>query len=137
MHNIITERWFNIYDYVQHIVKRIIKLSKYNNDEKNPFPLSFLPPFPLSNFTQGGESHDLFLLFCTCIRIEWVRKLFSTSLILNKFSCGELQIPCRKQQMTIEVFYVMCCSFLHNLELRLKVFAQDCVEKYSVHSNSS
>ena len=87
---------------------------------------------------QGGESCDFFLLFCTCIRTEGVRKLFSTSLILNEFSCGTMKVPCRrKQQMNIEVSYVMRCIFLHNLEQRLSVFARSCVEKYSVHSNSS
>ena len=32
---------------------------------------------------QGGESRDLFWLFCTYIRTERVRKLCSSSLILN------------------------------------------------------
>ena len=54
---------------------------------------------------QGGESRDLFWLFCTCIRTEEVIKLFSTSLVLNRFSCGKVQILCfHKQQMNIEVF---------------------------------
>ena len=58
--------------------------------------------------------------------------------ILNKVSCGKMQIPClHKQQMNIEVCYVIHCSFLHNLEQRLSVFAQGCVEKYSIHGNSS
>ena len=52
--------------------------------------------------------------------------------------CGKLQIPCLcKQQTTTEVFDVICCSFLHNLEQRLSVFAQGCMEKYSVYGNSS
>ena len=60
----------------------------------------------------GGESHDLFLLFCTCIWTDRVRKLFFTSLILNKFSCRNVQIPClHEQQTNTEVFYVMHCSF--------------------------
>ena len=63
---------------------------------------------------QGGESRDLFL---TCIRTERVRKLFSTSLILNEFSCSTMKVPClHKQQMNIEVSYVMRCIFPHNLE---------------------
>ena len=33
-----------------------------------------------SHLSQGGESRDLFWLFCTCIRTEQIRKLFSTSL---------------------------------------------------------
>ena len=87
---------------------------------------------------QGGESRDLFWLFCTCIRTERVRKLFSTSLILSEFPCGTMKVPClRKQQMNIEVSYVMRCIFLHNLEQRLSVFARGCVAKYSAHSNSS
>ena len=54
-----------------------------------------------------------FWLFCTCIWTERVRKLFSTSLILNEFSCGKMQMPClRKQQMNIEVSYVMRFIFL-------------------------
>ena len=62
---------------------------------------------------QGKESRDLFWLFCTCIATELVRKLFSTSLI----PCSKMQIPClRKQQTNTEVFYIMRCSFLHNLE---------------------
>ena len=74
--------------------------------------------------TLGGESPDLFSLFCTCIRTERVRKLFITSLILNKFSCGKVQILCLyKQQMTMEVFYVTHCSFPHKLEQRHSVFA--------------
>ena len=87
---------------------------------------------------QGGESRDLFWLFCTCIRTEQVRKLFSTSLILSEFPCGTMKEPClRMQQMNIEVSYVMRCIFLRDLELRLSVFARGCVAKYSVHSNSS
>ena len=36
-----------------------------------------------------AENHVThFLLFYTCIRTERVRKLISTSLILNEFSCG-------------------------------------------------
>ena len=54
-----------------------------------------------------------FWLFCTCIWTERVRKLFGTSLILNEFSCGKMQMPClRKQQMNIEVSYVMRFIFL-------------------------
>ena len=69
---------------------------------------------------------------------EWVRKLLSTSLILKKFSCGKVQIPClHQQQNKIKVSYVMRCIFLHNPKQRLPVFAQGCVEKYSVHNNSS
>ena len=92
----------------------------------------------LSRVIQGGESCDLFWLFCTCIWTERVRKLFISSLILYEFSCSKVQILCLpKQQTSIEVFYVMRCSFLHNLEQRLSVFARGCVEKYSVHGNSS
>ena len=43
----------------------------------------------------------------------------------------------RKQQTIIEVFYVMCCSFLHNLEQRLSAFARSSMKKYSIHGNSS
>ena len=39
---------------------------------------------------QGGESRDLFWLFCTCIRTERVIILFSTSLILNEFLSGTM-----------------------------------------------
>ena len=47
-----------------------------------------------------------------------------------------MQIPSlRKQQMNSEMSYDMRCIFLHNLEQRLSVFAEGCVEKYSVHSN--
>ena len=54
---------------------------------------------------QGGESRDLFRLFCTCIRTGPVRKLFIVSLILNEFSCGEVHMPCLcNQQTNIEVF---------------------------------
>ena len=59
-------------------------------------------PIPLY---QSGQSRDL---FCTCFRTEGVRKLAITSLILNEFSCGKVQIPClRKQQTNIEVFSLL------------------------------
>ena len=87
---------------------------------------------------QGEESQELFWLLITCIRTERVRKLFITSLIFNEFSCGQVQIPClRKQQTSIEPYYVTRYRFLHSLEQRLSVFARGCVEKYSVHGNSS
>ena len=87
---------------------------------------------------EGGESRDLFWLLCTCIRTDRVRKLFIPSLILDEFSRGKLQIPCLcKQQTDIKVFYVTRCSFLHNIEQRLSVFARGCVEKYSAHGNTS
>ena len=77
----------------------------------------------------------LIWLFYTCIQ---VRKLFSISFILNEFPCGEVHIPCLcNQQTNTEVFCVMHCSFLHNLEQRQSVFARSCVEKYSVHRNIS
>ena len=87
---------------------------------------------------QGGESRDLFGLFCTCIRTGQVRKLFIISLILNAFSCGEMHIPylCN-QQRNIEVFYVCPLSFQHNLEQRQNVFARGCLENYSVHGHIS
>ena len=67
---------------------------------------------------RGGESCDLFLLFWTYIQTKWVR---NCSLLLNKFSCRKVQIPClRKQPTNIEVFYVMCCILPHNLEQRLQ-----------------
>ena len=46
---------------------------------------------------KGGESRDLVCLFCTCIRTERARKLFSTSLILNEFSCSKVQMPCLRK----------------------------------------
>ena len=73
---------------------------------------------------QGGESRNLFRLFRTCIRTARVRKLFRTSKILTEFSCGKVQVPCLcKQKINIEMCYVMRCSFLHNLEQRLKTFS--------------
>ena len=40
--------------------------------------------------------------------VQRVRKLFITSLILNKFSCGKVQIPrLRKQQTNIEVHVLL------------------------------
>ena len=56
----------------------------------------------------------------------------------QRISCSKVEIPrlC-KQQMNIEVFYVIHCSFLHTLEQRHSVFARDCVEKYSVTVNIS
>ena len=52
-------------------------------------------------------------IFCCCIRTERVRKLFITSSILNKFSCGKVQILCRRsQRMNIEECKVIHCSFL-------------------------
>ena len=67
-----------------------------------------------------------------------MRKLFIASLILKEFSCGEVHIPCLcKQQTNIGKFYVMRCSFLHNLEQRHSVFARGSVENYSVHENIS
>ena len=79
----------------------------------------------MTKLFQGGESRDLLLLFRTCIRTERVRKLFSTSLILNEFSCGKVQVPCLcKLKTNIEKFCVIRCSFLHNLEQRLSVFAR-------------
>ena len=37
----------------------------------------------------GGESRDLFWLFCICSQTERVRKLLITSFILNKFPCSK------------------------------------------------
>ena len=75
-----------------------------------------------SEYWQGGESCDLFCLFYTCIRTERVRKLFITTLILNKLSCSREQITCLlKQQKDITVFFVMCSSFSHNLVQRLSL----------------
>ena len=80
---------------------------------------------------QGRESRDLFCLFCTCIRTERVRKFFLASLIHNEFSSGKE--PCLyKQQLKAVVFYFTCCSFLHNLEQNLSVFARGCVKKKTV-----
>ena len=88
---------------------------------------------------QGRESRDLLCLFYTCIRTERVRIFFLfTSLIHNEFSSGKVQIPClHKQQLKAVVCYFTCCSFLHNLEQRLSVFARGYVKKYSTHGNSS
>ena len=52
-------------------------LAVFNNNDKDGSTVSY---------TQGGESHVLYCLFCTCIPIGYIRKLFITSLILNKFS---------------------------------------------------
>ena len=70
-----------------------------------------------------------------------MRKLFITSLIFNEFSCGEVHIHhvlvTSKRILKCSVF--MHCSFLHNFEQRqnVDVFAQGCVEQYSVHGNTS
>ena len=64
--------------------------------------------------------------FTFYIRTEWVRYLFIASSIRKKFLCNKVL---RKQHMNNEVFYVTYCSFLHNLEQRLSVFARCCVEK--------
>ena len=54
----------------------------------------------------------LLWLFCTCIRTDRVRKLFITSLMLNKVLCRKVQIPCLHiQQTSITMFFVMHCSF--------------------------
>ena len=77
-----------------------------------------------------------FLLIFTCFGTERVRKLFISSFKLKEFSRGKVQIPCLcKQQTNITVFYIMRCSFLHNLEQRLSVFDRGCVEKYSVETS--
>ena len=71
-------------------------------------------------FFQGGESRDLLWLFCTCIRIERVRKLFITFLIRNELLSSKVQIPCfRKKLKAIKAFYVTSCSFLHIPKQRL------------------
>ena len=44
----------------------------------------------LEDMYRGG---DLFWLICTCVRTERVRKLFFSSIILNEFLCGKVQIP--------------------------------------------
>ena len=59
-----------------------------------------------------------------------MRKLFITSLILNKFSCGEAHIPgLFNQETNIEVLCVYALFFQHNREQRHSVFARGCVEK--------
>ena len=64
---------------------------------------------------QGGDHVTYFdILYLYSDRTD--KKIVQYSLILNEFSCGMEQIPClRKKQTNIEVFYVMRCSFLHNL----------------------
>ena len=70
---------------------------------------------------QDGESHDLFWLFCTCIRTEWVGKLFITSLIFNDVvKCIYHDFVTSKQ--ILKCFVFTCCSFLHNLKQKHSVF---------------
>ena len=67
--------------------------------------------------------------YCYFVPIFRQEKLFITSLILNEFSCSEVQKPCLcNQQTNVQVFYVTGCSFIHNLKQRLLVFARGCVE---------
>ena len=107
-------------------------LSEYVHFKHFHWFLSFQSGWILSKLYQGGESHDLSRLFCTCIRTQGVRKLFIISLILNVFSSSEVHIPCLcKQQMNIEVVFF----YPHNLEQRHSVFARVCEKKYSMHGN--
>ena len=66
--------------------------------------------------------------FCAYIQTEWLRKLIIISIILNKFSCGKVQILCRFSSKLFDKsrFYAHCI-FPHKLEQRMKVFARVCV----------
>ena len=89
----------------------------------NNFKMYGYPSVSLPFDTGKADNHvTYFWLFCTCIRTEQVRKLFSTSLILNKFSGGKVQIhlPSASSKQLFKC-YVMRCSFLHNLEQTLSL----------------
>ena len=99
-----------------------------------------------------GRRITWFILVILCLYSDWKGKKI--------FSCDKEQIPCLpRQQTNSTVFFVMRCSFVHNLEQRQKVlarsrfpvrclfpnnleqrqkdFARGCEEKYSVHGNIS
>ena len=58
--------------------------------------------FPETNYSQRADNHvTWFGLFCTCIRTGRLRELFTISLILIKFSCGEVHIPCLCNQQRV------------------------------------
>ena len=72
------------------------------------------------------------MTFSTYIRTERVRKLIIISLILNEFSSGEVQIPCRFCSLSLDKSrFHERCIFPHKFEQCMKVFARACVDKYS------
>ena len=76
-------------------------------------------------------------LFCTCIRIERVRKLFMISLILNELSCSKVQILCLySQQKAISVLNAVHCVFPRNLAKNFILCSRLC-GNILLHKNAS